>query len=70
MESLIRIKFNGPPVEQLNVLKYAKSFVNKHKFVDAAPRKEQENRLKIITSKEDQESMEEEDIHFSQSIIY
>ena len=71
LESLIRIKFNGPPVEQFNVLKYAKSFVKKHKYVDASPRKEQQKRLNIITTKEDQELMEQEDdIHFSETIIY
>ena len=71
LESLIRIKFNGPQVEQFNALKYAKSFVKKHKHVDASPRKEQVKRLQIITSKEDQEFMEQEDdIHFSKTIIY
>ena len=71
LESLIRLKFNGPPVEQLNVLKYAKSFVHKYKYIDAAPRKERKERLKIITSKEDQEKMElHDDVHFSQTIIY
>ena len=71
LESLINIKFNGPPVEQFNALKYAKSFVEKYKYVDASPRKQQVKRLQIITSKEDQDAMEEEDdIHFSQTIIY
>ena len=68
MESLVRLKFNGPAVEDLNILKYAKSFVKKHRFVDAIPKYERKNHLKL--NKKDEESMEMDDIHFSRTIIY
>ena len=67
MESLVRLKFNGPAVEDLNVLRYAKNFVKKHKYVDALPKYERKKKLHL---KKNDEELAEDEIYFSRTIIY
>ena len=66
---IVRIKFNGPAVEDLNALMYAKNFVKSNQYADALPKQQKKHRLHL--KRKDELSMElDDDVHFSKTIIY
>ena len=65
VEHLVRIKMNGPPMEQVNILHYAKIWVEQHKFTDGIP--QVKNRKRLHTN---QFSTGNQGIYYSNSIIY